>query len=127
MSDSVSSEFSSFLRLLAGDNHCAYIEDAKKLMKSVRSASEQDLSQGERKKRLDALSGLCRDLVRRLDEDRTMDYRFRIPISVREMSLMTLDLNVRLALLGNFEIAVWRFEHPEPYRRPKCSDAPPAV
>lgn len=124
MLDSVSSEFSSFLRMLSGENSYRYIDDAKRLMKAVKEASEAEISRQQRQSRMDALTNLLRDLVRKLDDDLSMDYRFRIPIAAREMCLFTLDPTLRLARLGEFELAVRRFEHPEK-PRPRWSDTPP--
>lgn len=126
MSESVSSEFSSFLRLLTNDNDCRYLDDAKRLTRRVKEASESGLSLFERRRRIESLSVVCRELIFALESDRSLDYRYRIPLAVREMSLSSRGVPAKLILLGNFEIAVRHFEKPD-VSRPGWSDNPPAA
>lgn len=124
MTDAVCSEFATFLYLLMDSNGCRYLDDAKRLMKCVKDASEEGLKEYDRKSRIGDLSDYCRNLVRRLEAD-GQDYRYRIPLAVREMGLSTIDQPIKLILLGNFALAVLRFERPERTRfRP--SDSPPS-
>ncbi|MFA5185392.1 MAG: hypothetical protein WC551_02805 [Patescibacteria group bacterium] len=112
MTDSVASEFSTFLYLLIDSDGCRYFDDAKSLISYVKKASESDLGRNERRSRINGLSDFCRDLIRRLEADRNGNYQYRIPLAVREFSLSTLDHSAKLGLLGNFELAVRRFERP---------------
>lgn len=126
MTDSVSSEFSSFLRLLIHEKDCRFFDEAKKLIRLVKSANECGLPRDERDRRMAALSDYCRLLIRLLEDVRDSDFRYRIPLSVREMGLSTLDAQSRLILLGCFQMAVQRFEHPDKDRR-RRSESPPGV
>jgi hypothetical protein len=126
MTNPVCSEFSSFLRLLIGENKCRYFDDAKRLMRLIRDAAEYGLSKSERQTRINALSDMCCNLVRRLEADRSMDYSYRIPDSVRKMGIRTLDPLAKLVLLGNFELAVARFERTGK-EQPRQSENPPGV
>jgi len=125
MTDQVCSEFSTFLYLLVDADGCRYFDDAKRLMRLVKHASEEGLDRAERRKRIDGLSDYCRDLIRRLEAD-GQEYRYRIPLAVREMGLSTLDASVKLILLGNFEQAVLRFERPGKSQS-RLSDNPPST
>lgn len=125
MSDSIASEFSTFLYLLLDTDRCRYFDDSKKLMSLVKEASEPDLSKTERGNRVTRVSDFCRDLVRRLEDDKKGNYQYRIPLAVREIALPALDIQVKLGILGNFELAVRRFERPgsETGSWPRKSDA----
>jgi len=116
MTDQVSSEFSSFLRLLMHENPNRYLDDAKTLIKMVKEASVDGLDFAKRQKCIDALTDHCRELVRRLDNDHLLHHRHSIPMAVREFGLSTLDRTVKMILLGSFELAVRRFERPNAER-----------
>lgn len=116
MTDQTRYEFSSFLRLLTGENKCRYIDDARSLRSKVKEASASEIGQPERRRRIDVLSDFCRELVHRLDTDRTFEYRYRIPCAVREMGLPTFDHTTKMLYLGSFELAVRYFENPNSER-----------
>lgn len=113
MTDSMSSEFTSFLRLLAEDNGSRYLDQAKVLMAQIKRAAEHGLASSERQGRLDALAEYCQHLIRDLEADQSHDYRYRIPRVVRDFGIPGLTLHARLIFLGCLEQAVMRFERPD--------------
>ncbi len=113
MSDTIATEFSSFLRHLMYEHELRFFDTAKDLMRLVKSSAETGLSSQARQERIVRLSDFCRKLIRDMENDRASNLRYRIPLSIREFSLTTIDEKVKLRLLGEFELAVRRYENPD--------------